>query len=654
VLASGPLAYWRLGESSGSVAHDGVSGYDGTYLNATLGQPGYSAIDSDTAVNFGGVNSYVGSIPGTPGTGVNFQGHANFTIEFWAKGPAGQGDESSIIAKGNGSSGTSASEQFAVDVAGGNYRFFTRGGGNSLYEADATIGPNDTWQHIVAVYDDLDALGGGSMMYLYVNGELSGTGAPRGPGLRASSVPVSIGAKRLGNDPAYDGYFTGTIDEVAVYPFAMSAATVLAHYGAAYGSSLAPVIDIQPKAITNYVGLPVTLTVAAHGTVPLTYQWKKDGVDIGGATAYSYTIPSVAPGDVGDYTVGVTNGINPGQLSTAAHLAVLPAPTSPPAIPGLVLHLPFDNNVSDTSGRGNNGAGVHLVGDRLTYGTNYVTVSNVVAQTYVPGKLGSGLHFVTTALDGSGGTNWDNYYVSLNDRPDFHFGADVNFTVAFWVKNTDAVAAQWGDLPFLTTTVGSTFGTGLVLAWTYGTGGDPWIGGWAYSIYDAGGNGVGGRGDQGAIDDGEWHHLAYVFDRIKGATVYKNGVPATFHKQAGTAAYNAGDIDTGNWLTIGQDPTGLYPEAGSGALDDLGVWRKALTPLEVAAIYTAGVNNKSFVGAPDSFYMVQYGGSLKIYWNIGVLQSANNVNGPYTDVPSATSPYTVSPAGARAFFKVRK
>src|SRR5207245_2466766 len=36
VLASAPLAYWRLGESSGAVAHDGVGGNDGSYHSATL------------------------------------------------------------------------------------------------------------------------------------------------------------------------------------------------------------------------------------------------------------------------------------------------------------------------------------------------------------------------------------------------------------------------------------------------------------------------------------------------------------------------------------------------------------------------------------------------------------------------------------------
>ena len=48
VLGDFPLAYWRLDETNGTVAHDFWGGHDGQYINATLGQPGYNALDSDT------------------------------------------------------------------------------------------------------------------------------------------------------------------------------------------------------------------------------------------------------------------------------------------------------------------------------------------------------------------------------------------------------------------------------------------------------------------------------------------------------------------------------------------------------------------------------------------------------------------------------
>ena len=83
-----------------------------------------------------------------------------------------------------------------IDIASGKYRFFTRGNNNTLYSADATVGPNDSWQHIVAVYDQSDP--SSPELRIYVNGELSDSSPGRPQGLRSSSSPVSIGSKRMG------------------------------------------------------------------------------------------------------------------------------------------------------------------------------------------------------------------------------------------------------------------------------------------------------------------------------------------------------------------------------------------------------------------------------------------------------------------------
>ena len=632
VLGDGPSSYWRLGETNGTVAHDYIGGNDGTYYSVTLGVPGYSVIDPDTAAEFGAVNTYVGDISGT---GVNFQGHTNFTLEAWVNGPAGQPDESTIIAKGNGSSGTTATEQFSLDVAGGNYRFFTRGGGNSLYEADAAVGPDGTWQHVVGVYDD-----GEGVMNIYVNGELSGSGTPRPAGLRASSSPVSIGSKHLGNDPSYDGYFTGTIDEVAAYPVALSAAQVLAHYSAAYGPSLPPTIVLAPASVTNYVSLEATFSVGAGGTVPLSYQWNKDGVPIPDATNQTYINMSIAAGDAGNYSVTITN-VNGATNSSIATLTVLPPPTNPPSISGLVLHLPFDNSLVDTTGRGNNGTGITISG----------TSSNTATPTYVTdGALGSALHFSTDT------SVTNNSYVTLGLRPDLQFSSNVNFTVAFWIRSPANYAL--GDLPFICTIPGSTFtAPGLVFCYTYGYGATPYPGGWAISALDANGNGIVGRGEVGSINDGNWHHLVHVFDHKTGNVNYLDGVRVPLHKQAGTSFTGAtASIDTGYWFTIGQDPSGTYGESGSGDIDDIGVWRKSLAPLEAAAIYMAAISNHlSFVAGPPASSSISVsllsGNQILLTWPAGTLQGADNANGPYTDLPGVTSPATISITATQKFYR---
>ena len=87
----------------------------------------------------------------------------------------------------------------------------------------------------------------------------------------------------------------------------------------------APSVTTQPASISVTAGQPVTFTVAASGTAPFTYQWRRNGVDIAGATSASYTAPAVAMGDSGvSYTVVITNSAG-SVTSAAAMLTVTPA-----------------------------------------------------------------------------------------------------------------------------------------------------------------------------------------------------------------------------------------------------------------------------------------------------------------------------------------
>ena len=69
----------------------------------------------------------------------------------------------------------------------------------------------------------------------------------------------------------------------------------------------APTITVQPQGQTIGAGATLTLTVAALGSAPLSYQWIKDGGDISGATDSSLTFAPVAKSDAGTYSVRVSN-----------------------------------------------------------------------------------------------------------------------------------------------------------------------------------------------------------------------------------------------------------------------------------------------------------------------------------------------------------
>ncbi|MFC1859062.1 immunoglobulin domain-containing protein [Thermodesulfobacteriota bacterium] len=88
-----------------------------------------------------------------------------------------------------------------------------------------------------------------------------------------------------------------------------------------------PVITAHPQSQELDPGATATFTIVAAGIEPLTYQWRKDGVDIDGANASSYIIESVQESDEGDYTCHVTNNIG-SATSNAATLAV----SRPPVI----------------------------------------------------------------------------------------------------------------------------------------------------------------------------------------------------------------------------------------------------------------------------------------------------------------------------------
>ena len=84
-------------------------------------------------------------------------------------------------------------------------------------------------------------------------------------------------------------------------------------------------ITAQPASRTASVGQTATFSVTATGSPTLSYQWRKGGAAIAGATAASFTTPVLTAADNGgSYTVVVTNPVN-SVTSAAAVLTVNPA-----------------------------------------------------------------------------------------------------------------------------------------------------------------------------------------------------------------------------------------------------------------------------------------------------------------------------------------
>jgi hypothetical protein len=83
-----------------------------------------------------------------------------------------------------------------------------------------------------------------------------------------------------------------------------------------------PTITAQPANQTVTVGQTATFSVTATGTAPLAYQWQKNGGNISGATAASYTTPGTVAGDSGANFDAVVSNMVGNQTSTMATLTV--------------------------------------------------------------------------------------------------------------------------------------------------------------------------------------------------------------------------------------------------------------------------------------------------------------------------------------------
>ena len=92
-------------------------------------------------------------------------------------------------------------------------------------------------------------------------------------------------------------------------------------------------IQTQPKTQFVNVTTPVLFTVEASSTTAPTYQWRKNNVNVVGATAATYAIAAAQNSDEANYTVVVTSG-SVSVTSSAAVLQVYPASIF---IPPLIL-----------------------------------------------------------------------------------------------------------------------------------------------------------------------------------------------------------------------------------------------------------------------------------------------------------------------------
>jgi Concanavalin A-like lectin/glucanases superfamily len=210
VLAASPASYWRLGEASGATASDELGVNPGTFSNVLLNQPGALTGDSNTSASFNGTSSYM-TVPSASSLNMTTGG----SVEFWAKRRSVSSTYQVVVGKPG--DGLSRNENYSVWLGTTNKYTAYFGNGSSVVAVQTPAITDTNWHYIVATND-------GSTAKIYVDGVLKQS-APM-------TIALTPNAKALNIGRAYNNayFFNGWLDEVAVYPSALSSTTIQSHY----------------------------------------------------------------------------------------------------------------------------------------------------------------------------------------------------------------------------------------------------------------------------------------------------------------------------------------------------------------------------------------------------------------------------------------
>lgn len=272
VTADAPAGYWRLDEPAGSVIANSQSAAqngDGNYTNAALATDGVFGTGDNTALTLNG-NGYA-QIPGSI-----LRASTDLAVELWfrtTKPGVLIGDQSDPV--GSTATGTYAPLLYVGTDGKLNGKFYSPGlGASKVASADSVN--DDQWHHAVVTAT-------GSAQTLYLDGVQAAT--LTGAVNHQSNSRTYIGAGFAKGWPAAPGdvsYFTGQIDEVAIYQRGLTADQVAEHYSSrehSGTSALAMTVTVtDPKNIatsTTYDALRgqrrIASTDADHGVTTYAY-----------------------------------------------------------------------------------------------------------------------------------------------------------------------------------------------------------------------------------------------------------------------------------------------------------------------------------------------------------------------------------------------
>ncbi len=287
VTALNPLTFWRMEETTGSLANDSAGDEDGIYKNGPeLGGLGISG--ESKAPNFDGLNDFVEIAHDAA-----FE-LASGSVQLWYN-TDDENDEQGIFSKD--SSGFDTGGHLTVThKSNGSVEVRLQSTTESFFVTSAaeTVGENE-WHHVVFTW-------GTGGMKLFLDGTLVDTNAFTG-GLEGNLEPIAIGASTVSSGnlttSGANRFFDGEIDEVAIFASQLSAAQASQLFSSGPGSSAATIDTLDGGTGTD------TIDLTGTGGLDLSAGWT---ITLSSGAIVSVDSGVVTMTDGSDGTVSVTGG----------------------------------------------------------------------------------------------------------------------------------------------------------------------------------------------------------------------------------------------------------------------------------------------------------------------------------------------------------
>ncbi|MDF2560201.1 MAG: hypothetical protein K0R99_1647 [Microbacterium sp.] len=443
VTADAPQLYYPLGDSK----------QDWAGTNTPVFGSGVTTSTSGVANTATGASTFTGTSSGRVATTNKAAVSAEFSTELWFKTNTLSGGK--LIGYGSAASGDSSSyDRHLYMTNNGRLVFGTYDGGTRTIQNSTALN-NNAWHHAVATQSSAG-------MKLYVDGTLVASDAA-GTSAENYLGYWRIGGDNLGSWPSapLSKYFKGALDEVAVYPYALTSAQVQTHYGVGKGFQ-APTASFTATATDLDVAFDANASAPAGSATITGYQWDfGDDSPSGSGATPSHTYPAT-----GTYTAKLTVTDSNGLAATTEKQVVVQAanvlPTASFEVTGTGLSVSADASAStDSDGT--------ISSYAWNWGDGATSTGQVASHVYAT----PGTRTVTlTVTDNRGGTaSTTRQAVTTHADPVATFtsttsGMTVNVSAAGSSASDGATLSyswNWGD--------GSPAGSGATAGHTYGQAG---------------------------------------------------------------------------------------------------------------------------------------------------------------------------------------